>query len=281
MAHNSTTPTCLAALVERLGGHLESWIMNESLQRIPHGPVSIVGNTISATFEVAPRSVRFYLPGYSPIGTLTYHQRILVCWRALSPITALCAVIRPASRSEKVQTVVYPMDAGRPETQAMASHLSQPSDIPGWFSGPPAGRTGISYIRYYTYWVEDSLLGCIRVEFRKGSRNPINPGYDALDPHMPPIVFNFNLVTPEKHTSSSSLIQKRKRAASEIDDKQSVCIQPRKKAATECAMAGDAPGLAKLRRLKKDFLAKWLKDQRSSHFSYENSVEQINEAKDV
>ncbi|KAJ7629446.1 hypothetical protein DFH06DRAFT_1141067 [Mycena polygramma] len=278
MAYNSTTPTCLAALVERLGGHLESWIMDGSLQRIPHGPVSIVGNTISATFEVTPRSSN--LKWYS---TLTCHQRIL--------LSAPSSVRRRVAKGCKRWSILWTKEDRRLRLWLPISRSLR--TFPGGSQVRQQGGQVFSYI-HYTHRVEDSMLGCIRVEFRKGVRNPKNPyEYDVLDPHVPPIVFNFNLVTPEKHSSSSALIQKRKRPAAlstqlikslkEIDDKQSVCMQPRKKAATEGAMAGDAAAsdLAKLRRLKKDFVAKWLEDQCSSHFPYENSVESISEAKDV
>ncbi|KAJ6482078.1 hypothetical protein C8R47DRAFT_1133859, partial [Mycena vitilis] len=204
MSNPTGERSCIAILASRLGGHLDAWLTDEHLQPITPGPTTIAQNSISATFELAPNS------------------KFLVCWGARTPIAALCAVTHCSGLpGENILTKVYGMDEADPTTQTQASHGWEPSDIPGWFAGPPAGGKGF-----------------VRLEFRKALRNDIYPHGYVLDPHeasFPPIILRFNLVdirsrapSPEPsiiYPSTLSCRRERNRAASESDECQSVCVQ--------------------------------------------------------
>ncbi|KAJ7629436.1 hypothetical protein DFH06DRAFT_1304120 [Mycena polygramma] len=204
MSNPTGERSCMAILASRLGGHLDAWLTDEGLQAITPGPTTISQNSISATFELAPNS------------------KFLVCWGARSPITALCAVTHCSGLpGENALTKVYGMDEADPTTQTQASHGWESSDISGWFASPPAGGKGF-----------------VRLEFRKALRNGIYPHGYVLDPHeasFPPIILWFNLVdirsrapSPEPSITCPSALscsRKCKRAASELDDGQSVCVQ--------------------------------------------------------
>ncbi|KAJ7471882.1 hypothetical protein FB451DRAFT_1399184 [Mycena latifolia] len=117
-------------LVRRLGGEVDAWLANEEGIVIPHGPATIEGNLISASFHI---------PAETPFR---------IYWRSHldRPITALCAVIRPPlpGEPEEYYATVHVMDETRPTTQLQCSRNPNPTGQiqGGWFLGPPAFETG-------------------------------------------------------------------------------------------------------------------------------------------
>jgi hypothetical protein len=69
-------------------------------------------------------------------------QKFRVCWKSHSPITALCALLRPPlpGQTEDCYAVLYFMDQTIPETQIQPSLCGPLED--GWFLSPPAFESG-------------------------------------------------------------------------------------------------------------------------------------------
>ncbi|KAJ7119540.1 hypothetical protein C8R44DRAFT_853668 [Mycena epipterygia] len=166
----------LQLLVQHLGGDVDAWIADESACVIPHGPVTISSNQITAMFHLPSNTARSACP--------LSKNKFRVSWqsRPKHPITALCALFGPRLPGEARNSTVHVMDASIPISQLQSSETAFYGHIgDGWFVSPPALQTGFVQLEI-----------CKAVEIPNPHLAIYVTDHEAVD--YPPIIFRFNLL---------------------------------------------------------------------------------------